>query len=176
MSAEHLHLMIVHIPVVGLACAIIPLLVGLLSRTYAAVIAGLMIAFVCGWSIFLVNQTGQQAEDRFESAVHNQIVIDQEAFHWIEVHRKDAETFSRVSYATAGVATLGLLLCVARSKWAYPIAWIVFLLCVASLVAGLMISDTGYKIRRQDFRAQMEWISPAEGVADTIHCRGDIVA
>ena len=94
----------------------------------------------------------------------------------MDVHKADAQFFTQVMYGAAGFATLGLLLCVARSAWAYPVAWIVFILCAASLIAGLMIADSGYKIRRQDFRTSLELNLPAEGRADALHGRFDILA
>ena len=133
-------------------------------------------AFVCGWAVFLVNQTGEQAEEHFHAAGQNGIILDKDALKVVEMHRTDAEFFSHVMYAAAGVATLGLLLCVARSSWAYPIGWVVFILCAGSLVAGLLIADSGYKIRRIDLRASIPIQSAAEHCPDTLHRGLDVLS
>jgi hypothetical protein len=169
MSPEHLHLILSHIPMVGLSCALFPLLIGLLARSYPALISGLLLAFVCGWSVFLVNQTGEQAKERFIEASQHSIRLDKDALRVVEMHSTDAAFLSRVMYAAAGVATLGLLLCVARSSWAYPIGWVVFILCAGSLVAGILIADSGYKIRRDDLRASTQMQSATEHYPDTFH-------
>jgi hypothetical protein len=176
MSPEHLHLLINHIVLAGFGCALLPLLIGLMTRSYPALISGLLLAFICGWAIFLVNQTGDQAEQRFQAAAHHQIRLDEDALRWVDTHKDDARFFGKMMYASAGFATLGLLLCVARSSWAYPVGWLVFILCAGSLVTGFMIADSGYKIRRPDLRVEYRLESGPEGLTDPVHRRLDVLA
>jgi len=176
MTPEHIHVATNHLPFLGLGLAIIPLLVGLLVRSKPALVSGLLLTFICGGSVFLVVDTGKEAGERYLQASQHNIQIDMEAKAWVEAHGEDAQLFAKVMYAAAGVATLALLIAITGSSMVYPIAWIVVILNVASLAAGFLVADSGGKIRRPDFRAEMRIESPAEQLADTIHGPFDVLS
>jgi hypothetical protein len=169
MSPEHLHLATNHLPFIGLGLAMIPLIIGLLGRSRAALGGGLLMVFLCGWSTLLVMRSGEEALERYEHAGTHGIRLDAEVVQWMETHEEDAGFFAPVFFATAGFATVGLMLCIIRSRAAFAVSWIVFLLCVLSLACGVMIADSGGKIRRPDFRAGLLHQSAAENLADPLH-------
>ncbi|MGC9450161.1 MAG: hypothetical protein ACP5I4_01825 [Oceanipulchritudo sp.] len=178
MSPEHLHLVTNHLPFLGLGLAMIPLVFGLLGRNRAALGSGLLIAFLCGWSVILVMSTGEEAYERYEHAGNYGISLDSGAEKWLETHEEDAHFFQPVFYIAAGTATVALMLCIVGSRMVYPLSWIVFLLCGASLACGILIADSGGKIRRPDFRPGtstgilME--SSPENLPDALHGRFDV--
>lgn len=178
MTPEHLHLAINHIPVIGLACAILPLLIGLLAGSRGALISGLILAAVCGWSMALVMYTGEEAYERYEEPREHGIVLDKQAQHWLHEHEERAENLSLIIYGTAALSMVTLLLALLRSKWAFKLTWLVVLLCVASLAAGIYIARSGGMIRRPDFRpeqADARMLLP-EHRAQPLHGFHDVVA
>lgn len=133
-------------------------------------------AALCGWSVMLVMETGEEAYERYEHASRYSISIDADAKKWLEAHEKDAESLSFLMYATGAMATIALLLCVVRIGGDFFLSWIVVLLCVASLVAGILIADSGGKIRRPDFRADSRAASFLEQLSHQPHRGFDILA
>jgi len=174
MTAEYIHMATNHLPYLGLGLATLPLLVGLLGRNKAALVSGLLLTFICGWSVLLVMDTGRGAAERYELASQIRIDLDADAKRFIEAHREDAETFSKVMYAAATFATISLLLCSVGSTLAYPVSWMVVILNLASLAGGLLVADSGYKIRRTDFRAEYRIESSAEYPPQAIHGQFDV--
>ena len=66
MTPEHLHLVVNHIPVLGAAFALIPILTGLIARNRACLICGLVMAMVAGWTTPIVMGSGEEAYKRYE--------------------------------------------------------------------------------------------------------------
>lgn len=176
MSPEHLHLAFNHLPFLGLGLALVPLLIGIFGRSRPALASGLLLAAVCGWSVILVMETGEEAYDRYEHASRHGIALDADVKQWVEAHEQDAESLSFLMYATGAVATIALLLSVVRVGGAFVLGWIVVLLCIASLAAGIVIADSGGKIRRPDFRADTRPASFLEQLPHQPHCGFDILA
>jgi hypothetical protein len=137
-------------------------------------VAGLLMAALSGWSVLLVMETGEEAYERYEDAAKHGIALDRDYEKWMEAHEENAETLSVVMYVTAGVATLGLLLCVVHAGGAYVLSWLVVILSLASLAAGIVIASSGGKIRRPDFRADTQPLSVTEDLADSVHGRLDL--
>lgn len=176
MSPEHIHLALNHLPFLGLGLAVIPILIGILGRNRGALGSGLLLAAVCGWSVVLVMDSGEEAYERYENSSRHGIVLDSEAREWMEVHEEDAESLSFLMYAAAGVASVALVLCITRMSGAFLLSWIAVLLCLASLAAGILIADSGGKIRRVDFRdGSLTW-SAGEGSAYAFHGGLDVPA
>jgi hypothetical protein len=151
MTPEHLHLVLNHLPVLGSAFALVPILVGLILGNRATLLTGLALAAVAGWMTPVVMNTGEAAHERYESGLARRF-LDAKAGDFIEIHEERAEKGSIILYASAVVATLALILAI--GQWpCWRIAGIAAaLLCAGSIGAGVWIADTGGKIRRPDFR------------------------
>lgn len=169
MAPEQLHVALNHFCFLGLGFSIIPLLIGIFSRNRPALVAGLLIAALSGWSVVLVTETGEQAYERYEEAPVHAIPLDGDYKPWLEAHEEDAHSLSVVMYAAAIVATLALVLCLVHAGGAYVLSWLVVLLALASLVAGILIASSGGKIRRPDFRAATAPAALTEDLADAVH-------
>jgi len=151
MNPEHLHLALNHIPIIGLACSLVPIVAGILARNKTAMVAGLVLAAVCGWTTPAVMETGEMAYERYESGSVRRY-LDPDIKDTLEMHEHRAEKGSVVFYVTAVLATISLGLALWRfeaGRWA---AILTALACLASVVAGVWIADSGGKIRRVDFR------------------------
>ncbi len=71
----------------------------------------------------------------------------------IEIHEHRAEKWSVALYANAVAATLGLVILVAKPRWARAVSGAALLFCASALLAGIWIAQSGGLIRRPDFRA-----------------------
>lgn len=60
-SAEHLHVMMNHVPLIGLAFAAIPLLFALVTRQRVVLWTGLVMVLICGASLPIVMESGETA-------------------------------------------------------------------------------------------------------------------
>lgn len=156
-SPEHLHVMLNHIPLVGLAVALVPLLIGLIGRRRESLFIGLLLTLICAGSIPVVMWSGEEAEHEWlhtEAAAH----LDEAGHDWAEVHEERAELGSKTIYVTAGLALLSLIgMAVGKCKgklkkttWVFSL--LTTLACVASVMAAAWIADSGGKISHPEFR------------------------
>lgn len=151
MTAEHLHLAINHIPFLGSAFAFIPILLGILTKNRVTMMSGLLLAAVAGWMTPLVMESGEEAYERYEDGPVKPY-LDANAEHFLEEHEETAETWSKVFYVSAVISTIALLILFRSEKYGRYFAMAAAVLCLASLLAGIWISQTGGRIRRPDFR------------------------
>ncbi|MGB0408406.1 MAG: hypothetical protein ACPGIC_00285 [Opitutales bacterium] len=151
MTPEKLHLALNHIPLIGMGFAIIPLLFGLISKSRPALLSGFMIATVAGWATPFIMGAGEQAYERYK---HGEIrkQLDPGAVAALEIHEEIGHSWSKLLYTTAVVASIGLVAAIYQPRSCKPLAWLLLLMCIASVIAAVQIADSGGKIRRPDFR------------------------
>lgn len=146
MVPEKIHLALNHLTFLMAVAAILPLSVGLIWRSRAALVCGLLLALVAGSSTGLVMKTGEEAYERYEDGVAMQ-VSDAE----LHEHEERAHQFSKIMYAL-GAASFVCLLCVwLKPGWVSACAVVVLVLCVLSFASGLYIANAGGKIVRPHF-------------------------
>ena len=150
-TPEHLHLALNHIPFLGAGFALIPLAFGLVTKSRLTVLAGLLIAVVSGWMTPFVMATGEAAYERYEGAIAE--FLDPQVEKFLELHEERAHTWSKVMYANAIISTLCLGLLLWKPGWIAGACLPSALLCLASLLLGIWIAESGGLIRRPDFRA-----------------------
>lgn len=150
-TPEHLHLALNHLPFLGSGFALIPIILGLFWRSKTALVAGLSLAALAGWATPFVMNTGEAAYERYEEGAVAAF-LDPQAEHYLEEHEHLAEIWSKVMYVSAVVATLGLLTLAWRERPGRWVAVASLVLCVASLISGIRIAESGGLIRRPDFR------------------------
>jgi len=152
-NPEHIHVMLNHLPLIGMALALLPLLVGLVGRRRESLCIGLVLAALCGAATFVVMESGERAEHEWlesDAAAH----LDADALAWAEVHEERAEDFVWVMYGTVAMAVLGLATFGVK-KWR-KLNWTLGVLtsvgCVLSVAACVWIADVGGKINHPEFR------------------------
>ncbi len=170
-NPEHLHVALNHLPFLGAGFALIPLVMGIFAQNRMTVLAGLEIASLSGWVTPFVMGTGEEAAERYEHsvAVRN---LDPQAERFIEEHEHRAETWSKLMYASALVSTISLGLVLLRPQQIRTPASIAALFCVAALVSGIFIAESGGLIRRPDFRHN-QTVGKAEKGKKTSHYEHD---
>jgi hypothetical protein len=150
-TPEHLHLALNHLPFLGAGFAIVPLLIGCISRNKITVLSGLILATVSGWMTPLVMQTGEAAYERYENGPAAQY-LDPQAEQFLEVHEHRAESWSIVLYVSAVVSTLCLGMMIWKPQWVRVVGLVASVFCAAAFFSGIWIADSGGLIRRPDFR------------------------
>jgi hypothetical protein len=142
----HLHVLLNHLPLTGLAVAVVVLLAALLLRNRPAIVFGLVLVGLLSGSAWPVIESGESSYVRVRE------LADEDGKTQLRRHMLLADRWGKLYFATAAVAVLGLL---AAWKWPrgfYGLAVLAALLALASLLAGAFIADAGGKIRHPEFR------------------------
>jgi hypothetical protein len=145
-APEHLHVLLNHLPLVGLMVAAVVLITALALRNRPAIVLGLVLVGLMAGAAWPVIESGQSSYVRVRE------LADEEGKGHLRHHMVLAERWDKLYYATAGVAVLGLL---AAWKWPrgfHALAVLALLLAAASLVAGAVIAEAGGKVRHPEFR------------------------
>jgi hypothetical protein len=143
----HLHVLLNHLPLTGLAVAVVVLLVTLFMRDRPAVVLGLVLVGLLAGSAWPVIESGESSYVRVRE------LADENGKAQLKRHMLLAERWGNLYYATAAAAALGLL---AAWKWPrgfYGLATLTSVLALASLLAGAFIAEAGGKIRHPEFRS-----------------------
>ena len=155
-SAEHVHVMLNHLPVIGLAMAILALALALMHHSRKTEIIALILVLVAAIGALPVNLTGQRAYKTIRG------VADEDGAAWLDAHMDRAETAAPAFYLLATLAAAALFV---PHKWpraTRPLA--ISTLALAALCAGLggWIALAGGQIRHQEFRAGPAASQPTE--------------
>ena len=146
LSSEHLHVLLNHLPLVGLMQAAVVLVVALALRNRPTIALGLALVSLTAGTAWPVIESGQSSYVRVRE------LADEEGKAHLRHHMALAERWDKLYYVTAGVAVLGLL---AAWKWPrgfHTLTVLAALLAAASLAAGAVIAEAGGKVRHPEFR------------------------
>ncbi len=152
---EYVHILINPIPIYGLALGTVGLLVGLIARSRAALLPGLIAVFLSAAAAWPVYEFGQKSYDR----VYSMENLEGEA--WLNTHMHRAEKTIYVFYALAALALGAILLPIKWRSAALPLAIVTFIVALGTLGVGSWIAYAGGKIRHKEFRRADE--PPPEG-------------
>lgn len=143
---EFRHVLLNHLPVTGTAVATLVLVCGVAMRRRAVILLGIALVGVFAASAYPVVHYGQLAYDRVYSMLYY------EGQGWLTHHKRIAERWQYLYYATAGVCLVGFVLgC--RRRWTLWIAApLVLVMGIGCVLAGAWISDLGGKARHPEFR------------------------
>jgi len=140
------HLLINHLPILGLAAGVLALFVGLLLRGRAAKIPGLIVILVMATSAFPVYETGEQAYRSIRR------VADDVGVDWLDAHMDRADQGVSAFYALAGLALVALVLPIKWPPSSLPLAILTLLAAVACLSVGGWIAQAGGPIMHAELR------------------------
>jgi len=152
MTPEHLHAMLNHLPLLGLASACIPLLYGLIRKNSEVVFVALLMVVLFGASAFFVMMSGNQAEERFEHSALSGM-LDASGKTWLKTHEDQAKLAAVTSYGLAAVALVALILAKYRPGTRLTMGWVVLILCLLAIVMMARVADSGGQIRHPEFRS-----------------------
>ncbi len=155
-SMEHVHVLINHLPVVGLTMAILALALALAHHSRKTEIIALILVFVAAASAWPVVFTGQRAYETVRT------ITDDGGTDWLDTHMDRAEKAAPAFYALAVLAAAAL---VVPHKWprtTRPLAIATLALAVLCEGAGSWIALAGGQIRHPEFRTDDPPKEPAE--------------
>ncbi len=156
LSMEHVHVLLNHFPVVGLAMAILALVLALMHHSRKTEMIALLLVFVAAASAWPVNFTGQRAYKTVRA------MTDDDGTDWLDTHMERAEKAAPAFYALALLAAAAL---VAPHKWprsTRPLAIAALTLAVLCEGSSGWIALAGGQIRHPEFRTEPPPSEPAE--------------
>ena len=152
LTPAHLHLALNHTPIIGLAVASLPILVGILFRSRGALASGLVAALLCVATVPAIMETGEGAQESFAdgSIVPGMDIAAKAAFR---EHSGRAKFTAPVAYAAGLLALVSL-----AGLWKFPrqaswLAWAVLAGNAATIALGVWTAEAGGRIRHPEFRA-----------------------
>lgn len=154
-SMEHVHVLLNHFPVVGLAMAILALVLALIFHSRKTEIVALILVLVAAASAWPVNFTGQRAY----KAVRG--ITDDNGTDWLDEHKERAEQVAPAFYAFALLAAAALLVPLRWPRAARPLVIATLALALFCEGAGGWIALAGGQIRHPEFRTA----APSDGSA-----------
>lgn len=146
------HLLVNHLPILGLAAAALVLFIALFFRRRAASAPALIAILLLALSAIAAYQTGEQASRQIEKAA------DDAGVDWLYVHADRAQDGMLAYYVLAGLALVALL---APFKWprsATPLAVVVLLASLGCVGVGGWIAQAGGPVMHIELRPPL----PAE--------------
>ena len=155
-SMEHIHVLINHLPVIGLAMAILALVLALMHHSRKTEIIALILVFITAASAWPVVLTGQRAYKPVRG------IVDDAGADWLDAHMERAEKAAPAFYALALLAAAAL---VVPHKWprtTRPLAIATLALAVLCEGASGWIADAGGQIRHPEFRTEPPPAEPTQ--------------
>jgi uncharacterized membrane protein len=141
----HVHVVVVHLPVLGLPAGMLLALAGRLRRNRDLELAGLLMIVAAALLGLLAFASGERAEDALDETTGLPAA-------WVEPHEEAAE-IARIALLILAAAAIGTLL-VRRDSAALP--WLVTATAVFGLVAALLVAraaQLGGRIRHPELRS-----------------------
>lgn len=150
-NPAHLHIALNHIPIIGLAVACIPVLIGILFHSRAALASGLLAVILCAGTMPAIIETGEAAQESFVdgSIEPGMDAAGKEAFR---EHSGRAKFTAPVVYAAGILALAALITLIKFPRQAAWGSWAVLLGVAFSIALSIWTAEAGGRIRHPEFR------------------------
>lgn len=145
MNEAHLHLIVNHIPILGMIFSTFILLFGILRNNTHIIRTGLVLAVVAGLAILPSNGSGEGAEE----------VLEQAGFAdetYIHRHEELAETAMVTGLLAAAWAIVTLVSELRGLRFTKTFRWIALALLLGNCVVLQRVGTTGGEIRHTEIR------------------------
>ena len=140
------HILLNHIPVIGLIIAWVVLAVGLVLRQTTMLFTGLaLIAVTAGTSIPVANYG-----DAAYPAIYD--LLDGHGRDWLDYHAEVAETWLPLLYANSALAVTAIVRGWARLRWLPWASLVVALITLVGIGGVSLVAGAGGKIQHPEFR------------------------
>ncbi len=140
------HVLLNHVPVIGLIVAFAVLTVGAVLRQTTMLRTGLvLVALTAGVSI----PVGIFGDDAYLAVFD---LLDGDGRAWLDYHMHLADTWLPVLYTNAALAALALGVGIVRPPLLLPTALVVLLVTLAGVGTAVAIAEAGGKIKHPEFR------------------------
>jgi|GEM_PF-389501 len=150
-TPAHLHVALNHIPIIGLAVACIPVLIGILFHSRAALASGLLAVILCAGTMPAIIETGEAAQESFVdgSIEPGMDAAGKEAFR---EHSGRAKFTAPVVYAAGILALAALITLIKFPRQAAWGSWAILLGVAFSIALSIWTAEAGGRIRHPEFR------------------------
>jgi len=150
-TPAHLHLAINHVPIIGLAVAALPLLIGILFKSRGALASGLLAVILCVGTIPAIMETGEAAQESFVdgSIEPGMDAAGKAAFR---EHSGRAKFTAPVVYAAGLLAIIALAALIKFPRESAIISWAVLIGGALSISLSVWTAEAGGRIRHSEFR------------------------
>ena len=145
MSVTHLHLMLTHIPIVGVMIALCIYIYGYYSKNDSVIKTALAVFIAMAIISIPVNMSGEGAED----AIKNIDAISQQA---LDQHEDLAEVSIGFMMALGGLSLITLFAMIKKHACAKKAKVVVLLLAIITCVLFIIVGNLGGKIRHVELR------------------------
>lgn len=146
------HLLINHLPIVGLAAGALALFVALLTGRRVAQVPALVVILLMAASAAPVHRTGEQAYKQVRK------VADEPGADWLDLHSDRADTGLPVFYVLAGLTLIALVVPLKWPRSGLPLSVFTLLAALAGLGVGGWIAQAAGPIMHVELRPPL----PAE--------------
>ncbi len=145
MNGAHYHLIVNHLPIVGVVIGILILIAGLWLKNREVKLTALGVFIFASLASIAAFYTGDGAED----VVENIAGISESLIH---EHEELAESFLTLTLILGGIALLAFIAEIKKSKFAKYLIWLVFLIAVADGILAKYVGTSGGEIRHSEIR------------------------
>jgi hypothetical protein len=143
---EYIHILLNHVPIVGLFISLLSLVAAVLLNKPAAIFISLGLIAICAFMVWPVSYYGEAGYDRVYS------IADRVGDAYLKRHRDLADDWSWLFYVTGGASLVALIVGYKKANQLRFLAGLVIILTCASLIAGSVIAEVGGCIRHEEFR------------------------
>ncbi len=145
MNGAHLHLVVNHLPIVGVIIGTLVLIAGYLSIKMPVKVTALGIYIFSAITAFISNFTGEEAEE----VVEEMAGISHQLIH---AHEEQAETFLLLTLILGAISMLTLFFTAKKKDFARYGFMLALALAVASIYTGKQTGTTGGEISHPEIR------------------------
>jgi hypothetical protein len=140
------HVLLNHLPIVGLAIAWLVLSWALVERRWSSTVFGLsLVALLSGSAIGVMSAGDAAYPDVFDS-------LDGPGREWLDYHTYLADRWGWLLYANAALAALAIVAGFVRARLRVIVGVLVLATTTVGLLAAAIIAEAGGKIRHPEFR------------------------
>ncbi len=150
-TPAHLHLAINHVPIIGLAVACLPILIGIVFKGRSALASGLLAVILCAGTMPAIMETGEAAQESFADG-SIEPGMDAPGKAAFREHSGRAKFTAPVVYATGLLAVIALLALIKFPREAGVIGWAVMIGALLSITLSIWTAEAGGRIRHTEFR------------------------
>ena len=143
---EYIHILLNHIPVVGLLISVISLIAAVLLNKPSAIFISLGLVAICAFMVWPVSYYGEAGYDRVYS------MADRVGDAYLKKHRDLADDWSWLFYLTGIASVATFIVGYKKQNQLRFLSGLVIIFALASLVAGTVIAEVGGCVRHEEFR------------------------
>jgi len=146
MNDAHVHLVVNHLPIVGLLIGILVLIAGWISKKSQVKTTALGIFIFCAITALIAHKTGENAEEMVEqiSGISHELIHE---------HEEATEPFFALMIALGFVSIVTLYLNNKKSKYSQFGFLITFIVALAGGYTSIEAGTTGGEIRHTEIRS-----------------------